>query len=80
MQDYSVWYQNHVGTPKDQKLLPQTPQEQGKILKGNENSKMAVALYARHLQTHYLFQKGILVVHGLQKCRDKKGMKFKVST
>jgi len=42
MQDYSVWYQNHGGTPKDQKQLPQTPQEQGKILKGNENSKMAV--------------------------------------
>lgn len=80
MQDYSVWYQNHGGTPKDQKLLPQTPQKQGKILKGNENSKMAVALYARHLQTHYLFQKGILVVHVLQKFREKKGMKFKVST
>jgi hypothetical protein len=25
MQDYSVWYQKHGGTPKDQKLLPQTP-------------------------------------------------------
>jgi hypothetical protein len=72
MQDYSVWYQNHGGTPNNQKLLPQTPQEQGKILKGNENSKMAVALYARHLQTHYLFQKGILVVYMDCKSAEKK--------
>jgi len=80
MQDYSVWYQNHGGTPKDQKLLPQTPQEQGKIpkaMKLQDGSSTLCKTFANPLPVSKRYISG---VQGLQKCREKKGMKFKVST